>query len=106
MNGTRHALLVQPNSGYGGDNRCMLDAIRTRPDLFKGVDGLRTKRGRVHVDSFYAYSGCDWGHQVINHDTANSSGNTARGSHDGRGRAGRNDHTSHKHHTDHTRTTH
>jgi Eukaryotic-type carbonic anhydrase len=26
-------------------------------DLFKGVDGLRTKRGRVHVDSFYAYAG-------------------------------------------------
>jgi predicted TIM-barrel fold metal-dependent hydrolase len=37
VNGTRHALLVQPNSGYGGDNRCMLDAIRARPDLFKGV---------------------------------------------------------------------
>jgi predicted TIM-barrel fold metal-dependent hydrolase len=35
--GTRHALLVQPNSGYGGDNRCMLDAIRTYPDVFKGI---------------------------------------------------------------------
>lgn len=35
--GVRHVLLVQPNSGYGGDNRCMLDAIRRHPGLFKGV---------------------------------------------------------------------
>ncbi|HMR30544.1 MAG TPA: amidohydrolase family protein [Geminicoccaceae bacterium] len=35
--GVRHVLLVQPNSGYGADNRCMLDAIRRHPDLFKGV---------------------------------------------------------------------
>ena len=35
--GTRHALLVQPNSGYGPDNSCMLDAIRRHPALFKGV---------------------------------------------------------------------
>lgn len=35
--GVEHALLVQPNSGYGGDNRCMLDAIRRYPGLFKGV---------------------------------------------------------------------
>ena len=25
--GVRHALLVGPNSGYGEDNRCLLDAI-------------------------------------------------------------------------------
>ncbi len=35
--GVEHALLVQPNSGYGGDNRCMLDAIGRYPGLFKGV---------------------------------------------------------------------
>lgn len=35
--GVRHLLLVQPNSGYGSDNRCMLDAIRRHGDLFKGV---------------------------------------------------------------------
>ncbi|EJB07999.1 putative TIM-barrel fold metal-dependent hydrolase [Rhizobium leguminosarum bv. trifolii WSM597] len=35
--GTRHALLVQPNSGYGSDNSCMLDAIARHPTLFKGV---------------------------------------------------------------------
>ena len=35
--GVRHLLLVQPNSGYGSDNRCMLDAITQHPDVFKGV---------------------------------------------------------------------
>ena len=35
--GVEHALLVQPNSGYGGDNRCMLDAIRRYPSIFRGV---------------------------------------------------------------------
>lgn len=35
--GVDHALLVQPNSGYGGDNSCMLDAIKRYPKLFKGV---------------------------------------------------------------------
>ena len=35
--GVRHALLVQPNSGYGSDNSCMLDAVRNHPDMFRGV---------------------------------------------------------------------
>jgi predicted TIM-barrel fold metal-dependent hydrolase len=35
--GTRHALLVGPNSGYGLDNRCMLDTIARAPDRFKGI---------------------------------------------------------------------
>lgn len=35
--GVRHALLVQPNSGYGGDNACMLDAIARGAGRFKGV---------------------------------------------------------------------
>jgi predicted TIM-barrel fold metal-dependent hydrolase len=35
--GVQHVLLVQPNSGYGPDNSCMLDAIRRFPDIFKGV---------------------------------------------------------------------
>ncbi len=33
----RHALLVEPNSGYGPDNRCMLDAITHGKGRFKGV---------------------------------------------------------------------
>jgi predicted TIM-barrel fold metal-dependent hydrolase len=35
--GVRHALLVGPNSGYGSDNRCMLDAIRHGQGRFKGI---------------------------------------------------------------------
>jgi len=35
--GVKHALLVQPNSGYEGDNACMLDAIAKGEGLFKGI---------------------------------------------------------------------
>lgn len=35
--GVAHALLVQPNSGYGSDNSCMLDAIAQGEGRFKGV---------------------------------------------------------------------
>lgn len=35
--GVRHALLVGPNSGYGTDNRCLLDAIARGEGRFKGV---------------------------------------------------------------------
>ena len=35
--GVTHALLVQPNSGYGGDNACMLDTIARGRGRCKGV---------------------------------------------------------------------
>ena len=35
--GTRYALLVGPNSGYGLDNRCMLDTIARGGGRFKGI---------------------------------------------------------------------
>lgn len=35
--GIDHALLVQPNSGYGSDNSCMLDTIERGNGRFKGV---------------------------------------------------------------------
>ena len=35
--GVRHALLVGPNSGYATDNRCMLNAIASAPQKFKGI---------------------------------------------------------------------
>jgi predicted TIM-barrel fold metal-dependent hydrolase len=35
--GVRHALLVGPNSGYGTDNRCLLDAIAQGQGRFKGI---------------------------------------------------------------------
>ena len=35
--GVTHALLVQPNSGYGPDNACMLDTIARGDGRFKGI---------------------------------------------------------------------
>jgi len=35
--GTRHALLVGPNSGYGLDNSCMLDTLARGGGRYKGV---------------------------------------------------------------------
>jgi predicted TIM-barrel fold metal-dependent hydrolase len=35
--GVRHALIVQPNSGYGGDNRCLLSAIAASKGRHKGI---------------------------------------------------------------------
>lgn len=35
--GVKHALLVQPNSGYENDNSCMLDAIANGEGRFKGI---------------------------------------------------------------------
>ncbi len=37
FHGVRHALLVGPNSGYGLDNRCMLNAITSGGACFKGI---------------------------------------------------------------------
>jgi predicted TIM-barrel fold metal-dependent hydrolase len=35
--GIRHALIVEPNSGYGEDNRCLLDALAVSRGRFKGI---------------------------------------------------------------------
>jgi len=35
--GVGHSLLVQPNSGYGSDNSCMLDTIAHGEGRFKGI---------------------------------------------------------------------
>src|SRR6476659_1849504 len=35
--GVSHGLLVQPNSGYGSDNSCMLDAIAQSDGSLKGI---------------------------------------------------------------------
>lgn len=35
--GVRHALLVGPNSGYGTDNRCLLNDLACHPARFKGI---------------------------------------------------------------------
>ena len=44
--GTRHALLVGPNSGYGLDNRCLLDTIAHGGDRFKGIAVVRNDISR------------------------------------------------------------
>ena len=44
--GTRHALLVGPNSGYGLDNRCMLDTMARAPDRFRGIAVVRNDTSR------------------------------------------------------------
>jgi predicted TIM-barrel fold metal-dependent hydrolase len=43
--GTRHALLVGPNSGYGLDNTCMLDTIARDRARYKGVAVVRNDAG-------------------------------------------------------------
>jgi predicted TIM-barrel fold metal-dependent hydrolase len=35
--GVRHGLLVQPNSGYGSDNSCLLDTIARGAGRYKGI---------------------------------------------------------------------
>src|SRR6266568_519049 len=44
--GTRHALLVGPNSGYGLDNRCMLDALAQGAGRYKGIAVVRNDASR------------------------------------------------------------
>ena len=39
--GVNHALLVEPNSGYELDNRCMLDAIAGAKGRFRGIAVVR-----------------------------------------------------------------
>ncbi len=44
--GARHALLVGPNSGYGSDNRCLLDALAQSGGRYKGIAVLAHNTGR------------------------------------------------------------
>ena len=44
--GARHALLVGPNSGYGRDNRCLLDALAHSAGRFKGIAVVAHDTGR------------------------------------------------------------
>ena len=47
--GVRHALIVGPNSGYGLDNRCLLDAIATGEGRFKGIAVVRNDIGEAEL---------------------------------------------------------
>ena len=52
--GTRHALLVGPNSGYGLDNRCMLDAIAQGGNRFKGIAVIPANISKQALRDFQA----------------------------------------------------
>lgn len=47
--GVRHALLVGPNSGYGLDNRCLLDALARGQGRFRGVAVARNDASREEL---------------------------------------------------------
>lgn len=53
-NGVRHALLVGPNSGYGVDNRCLLDAIASSGGRFKGVAVVPPDSGSAELQALKA----------------------------------------------------
>ena len=44
--GIEHALLVGPNSGYGLDNRCLLDALARGGNRFRGIAVVRNDASR------------------------------------------------------------
>lgn len=44
--GVRHALLVGPTSGYRTDNRCLLDALETYQERFRGIAVVDNDIGR------------------------------------------------------------
>jgi predicted TIM-barrel fold metal-dependent hydrolase len=52
--GVRHALLVGPNSGYGTDNRCLLDVIARSGGRCKGIAVVRNDVGRVELERLRA----------------------------------------------------
>lgn len=52
--GVTHALLVGPNSGYGLDNRCLLDAIKHSDGRFKGVAVVRNDASHAELQDLQA----------------------------------------------------
>jgi predicted TIM-barrel fold metal-dependent hydrolase len=48
--GVRYALLVGPNSGYGADNRCLLDAIAHGRGRFKGIAVVPNDVSRAELE--------------------------------------------------------
>lgn len=52
--GLRHALVVEPNSGYGLDNRCLLDVLAASGGRFKGIAMVRNDAGRDELQQLQA----------------------------------------------------
>ena len=49
--GVRHAVLVGPNSGYGEDNRYLVDAVRRGAGRFRGVAVVPNRVSRTELGS-------------------------------------------------------
>lgn len=52
--GVRHALVVGPNSGYGLDNRCLLDAIARGNGRLKGLAVVTNAATRAELEALKA----------------------------------------------------
>jgi predicted TIM-barrel fold metal-dependent hydrolase len=52
--GIRHALIVGPNSGYGLDNRCLLDTLARSAGRYRGVAVVRNDAGRAELQDLQA----------------------------------------------------
>jgi predicted TIM-barrel fold metal-dependent hydrolase len=52
--GVRHSLVVGPNSGYGQDNRCLLDAIAQSQGRFKGIAVVPNDVSRAELERLKA----------------------------------------------------
>lgn len=52
--GTRHALIVGPNSGYGLDNRCLLDALARSAGRCKGMAVVENDIGDAELAALKA----------------------------------------------------
>jgi predicted TIM-barrel fold metal-dependent hydrolase len=75
--GVRHTLLVEPNSGYGLDNRCMLDAIARSSGRLKGIAVVANDASTADLETLVARGivGVAWNvtHYGVDH-YANASG--------------------------------
>ena len=52
--GVAHALIVGPNSGYGPDNRCLLDALRQGAGRYKGIAVVSHATSRTELQDLQA----------------------------------------------------
>ena len=52
--GVRHALLVGPNSGYGLDNRCLLDTLARGQGRYKGIAVVPNTISRTELQALQA----------------------------------------------------
>jgi predicted TIM-barrel fold metal-dependent hydrolase len=52
--GVKYALVVGPNSGYGNDNRCLLDVIAQGRGRFKGIAVVPNDVGRAELERLQA----------------------------------------------------